>query len=279
MAETPQLGALSHTDFESNYAGATPFTVLDRAIYEVRNIGYAVVIDLDNVFQYSGEHDLLIDMQWNNKTGDIISVYRDLDQGAYRAWNLTWGSNVAGNDTRTTHMYIDFVHNENSIEYGATALTNATTYYWRVRVCDSTGIWSDWTNHQFKYEELSSVPEFGAQIVDPSPVFVNDPVTVSINVTYFLGIHEVLIEYGGSNHSMTADGDTYSYELTPTTVANITYTIYMESNVRTWSSTSGLIIVQPAPAGGLGDTTLLIIIVAGAVLVIIILVIVLKKKK
>ena len=77
---------------------------------------------------------------------------------------------------------------------------------------------------------------------------------------------------------MTADGDTYSFELTPTTVANITYTIYMESNIRTWSSTSGLINVKPAPAGGLGDTTL-ILIIAGAVVLIIILVIVMKKKK
>ncbi|MHA1929305.1 MAG: hypothetical protein ACTSV2_12085, partial [Candidatus Thorarchaeota archaeon] len=87
------------------------------------------------------------------------------------------------------------------------------------------------------------------------------------------------LEFGGSNHSMTADGVTFSFELTPSTLANISYTIYMESNIRTWSSTSGLIVVTEAPAVGLGDTTLLIIIAAGAVVLIIVLVLVFKKKK
>jgi hypothetical protein len=242
-------------------------------------VGYAIVFDLDNSFHYSGEHDLLFDMQWGNVTTGSISVLRDLDAGGYRAWDLYDGGQQNGNDTRTYQMYIDFVHPENSIEYDGTALTNTTTYYWRVRTCDSIGIWSDWTNQQFKYEELSSVPEFSAPLANPSPVFVDSPVTVSINVTYFLGIHDVLLEFGGSNHSMTADGDTYSFALTPTTLANITFTIYMESNIRTWSSTSGLIVVTPAPLGGLDSTTLLIIIAAGAVILIIILVLVFKKKK
>jgi hypothetical protein len=218
-------------------------------------------------------------MQWDDLVSGHASVYRDLDAGAYRAWNLTWSGNVAGNDTRTNHMYFDIVHSETSIEYAGTALTNATTYYWRVRSCDSTGIWSDWTTHQFKYEELSSVPEFDAPIIDPIPVQVNDPVTVSINVTYFLGINEVLMEYGGSNHTMTADGETYSLELTPSTAANITFTIYMESNIGTWSSTTGLIVVTEAASGIPIDPTLLLIIGAAAVVVIIILVIVMKKKK
>ena len=65
MAESPVLGALSHTDFESNFGGVTPVTVLDRATYTVRNLGKALVIDLDNLFYYSGTHDLLIDMRWD----------------------------------------------------------------------------------------------------------------------------------------------------------------------------------------------------------------------
>jgi len=277
MAESPREGMLFYDDFESNYAGATPVTVLNRAIYQVRNLGYAVVIDLDNVFHYTGEHDILIDFQWQNRTGDRVSVLRNMNDGGYRAWNVTWGGNYAGNDTGTYHMYIDFVHSESGIEYDGVALTNATTYYWRVRTCDSTGIWSDWTNHQFKYEELSSAPEFDALVVDPAPVIVDNLVTVSIDVTYFLGVNEVLLEFDGSNHSMTAAGDTYSFALTPTTVANITYTIYMESIIGTWSSTSGLIVVTEAPAGGLDTTTLLII--AGAVVLLIILILVFKRKK
>ena len=279
MVETPLLGYLSYEDFDSNFAGQTPITVLDRNTYQVRNLGNVLVIDLDNVFYYSGEHDLLIDIQWDELVSGYCSVLRTMDAGGYRAWDLHWGGDTAGNDTRTTNMYIDFLHPENSIEFDGTALTNATTYYWRVRTCDSTGIWSDWTNQQFKYEELSSVPEFSAPLANPAPAVVDNLVTVSINVTYFLGVHEVLMEFGGSNHSMIADGDTYSLEMTPATVANITYTIYMESNIHTWSSTSGLVVVTEAPTVGLGDTTLLIIIAAGAVVLIIILVLVFKKKK
>lgn len=279
MVETPLLGYLEYENFNSNFAGQTPVTVLDQNTYTVRNLGNVLVIDLDNTFYYSGEHDLLIDMRWDDLLSGECSVYRNLDVGGYRAWNVTYVSNVAGNDTRAYQMYFDFVHPENSIEFGGTALTNGTTYYWRVRTCDSIGIWSDWTNQQFKYEELSSVPEFSVPLVNPDPAFADSPVTVSINVTYFLGIHEVLLEFGGTNHSMTSVGDTYSFEFMPTTAANITYTIYMESNIRTWSSTDGLIVVNAALVGGLDTTTLLIIIAAGAVILIIALVLVFKKKK
>jgi hypothetical protein len=276
MAESPRLGELSHTDFTSNLAGATPVTVLNKATYTIRNVGFAIVIDLDNTFRYTGEHDLLIDMQWGNKLGDSVSVIRDIGTGAYRAWDLYDGGHVIGNDTRTYHMYLDFVHPDSSVEFGGTALTNGTTYYWRVRACDSTGIWSDWTNQQFKYEELSSAPEFSTPIANPSPVVVDNPVTVSINVTYFLGVHEVLMEFDGSNHSMTADGDMFSFSFTPTTAGNINYTIFMESNIRTWSSTEGLIVVNEVAL--IGDPTLIIIIAAAAGVVIIIVIIIFMKK-
>lgn len=280
MAESPRLGELSHTDFASNYAGATPVTVLDRATYHVRNLGYVLVIDLDNVFRYTGEYDLLIDMRWDDISGDYLTVIRDMDAGGYRAFDLHYSSQVADNDTRTTHMYLDFVHPETSIEYDGIALTNATTYYWRVRTCDSTGIWSDWTNHEFKYEELSSVPEFSVPIANPDPAEVGNTVTVAINVTYFLGVHSVLMEFDGSNHSMTGVGDTYSYQFTASTAGNLTYTIYMESNLRTWSSTSGLLVVtEPMTSDGLDPTLIIIIAAAAGVIIIIVIIIITKKGK
>ncbi|MHA2178696.1 MAG: glycoside hydrolase family 78 protein, partial [Candidatus Thorarchaeota archaeon] len=271
LVETPKLGELSHTNFDSNFAGATPVTVLDEGSYVVRNLGGVLVIDVDNVFHYSGEHDLLIDIRWDSQVSGYLSVMRVMNAGGYRAWNLTWGSNVAGNDTRTTHMYLDFTHSESSVEYAGTPLVDVTRYYWRVRTCDSTGIWSDWTNHEFKYEVLTSVPDFDTPVVDPDPAVVDLPVTVGLNVTYFLGVSLVLIEFDGSNHTMTAIGDTYSYTLTPDTVGNMTYTIFMESNVGTWSSTSGLVeVVQPGLLPG--DMTLLLIAGAAGLVIVIIVV-------
>ena len=59
----------------------------------------------------------------------------------------------------------------------------------------------------------------------------------------------------------------------PDAVGNMTYTIFMESNVGTWSSTSGLIeVVQPGLA--LGDATIWIIIGAGGLIIVIIIIVV-----
>ncbi len=276
LVETPKLGELSHTDFDSNFAGATPVTVLDQSSYVVRNVGGVLVIDVDTVFHYTGEHDLLIDMRWDSQVSGYIAVMRVMNAGAYRAWDLDWfGTPASGNDTRTTHMYLDFINSASSAEYDGTALVDTTRYYWRVRTCDSTGIWSDWTNHEFKYEVLTSVPDFDTPVVNPDPAVVDFPVTVSINVTYFLGINQVLMQFDGTNHTMTMDADTYSHTWTPDTVGNVTYTIYMESVVGTWSSTSGLVeVIQPGL--GLGDIPLWLIAAAGGAVIVIVLIVILR---
>jgi hypothetical protein len=102
-------------------------------------------------------------------------------------------------------------------------------------------------------------------------------VEVSINVTYFLGIDTVLIEYGGSNYTMVGAGGTYTYAWTPTAVGNVTYTIYMQSEIGTWSTASGVFEVLPASIFPPGDYMLYIIIGAGAVVLVVVLV-VLKKR-
>jgi len=276
LVETPKLGPLSHTDFDSNFAGATPVTVLDESSYVVRNLGGVVVIDVDNVFHYTGEHDLLIDMRWDSQVSGYLTIMRVMNAGGYRAWDLDWfGIPASGNDTRTTHMYLDFIHSDSSVVYDGTALVDVTRYFWRVRTCDSTGIWSDWTNHEFKYEVLTSVPDFDTPVVDPDPAVVDLPVTVALNVTYFLGVSQVLMEFDGSNHTMTAVGDTYSYTFTPDTVGNVTYTIYMESNVGTWSTTTGLFeVIEPSLIPG--DIPLWLIAGLGGAVIVIVLVLILR---
>ena len=179
---------------------------------------------------------------------------------------------------------LDFVSNENSIPLdGCITLVNTTEYYWRVRTCDSTGVWGDWTTANFKYEVLSSLPTFSTPLAVPDPVEVNQDVTVSVNATHTAGIYAGLIEFDGSNHSMTADGDTFSFAWTPTSVGVIDYTIYIHSNVNTWASVSGSLNVTGSPTTtGTGtpvDMTMILIIVGAAAVVIVIIVIIMKKKK
>jgi len=145
--------------------------------------------------------------------------------------------------------------------------------------------------------------------IDPNSVEAGTPVTVSINVTYFLGIHSVLLEFDGSNITMTPTGNEYSVTFNPPTAGNYELIVYMESNVHTWNSTAGsLEVTEPPPTttttsttttqttttpstttpstttgtgtGGVPiDATTIIIIIAAAGVIIIVIIIITKKGK
>jgi len=139
---------------------------------------------------------------------------------------------------------------ETSIDYAGPPLVNNTTYYWRVKSCDSYGLWSNWATQSFTYRSLTSVPSYEEPIILPEIVYVGDEVTVFINVTYFLGVNAVNIEFGGSSHSMAASGDTYSYSWIPTEAGTLNYTIYMVSAIDTSTSVEGSIEVLAVGFGG-----------------------------
>jgi hypothetical protein len=280
LVETPHEGTLNYTDFELNYGGVTPTIVLEEERYSVFNVGGAMVIDFDDVFEYTGEYNLLFEMRWDALLEGGINTYRALGAGAYRAWNVTWGGNFAGSDTNTYDFHLQFVEDDTQVTYDGTALVNDTTYYWRVRVMDTMGVWSEWATQSFTYAVITSVPEWSNLTFDPDPGVVGTEETVSITVTHLLGIEDVWFEFDGSNHSMSGVGDSYSYSWTPTEAGNFTYSVYMESTIGTWASTSGVLtIVNPSLIPGLPiDTTTLLIIVVGALALIIIILVVRKKK-
>jgi hypothetical protein len=276
LAETPHEGELSHTDFSSNYAGVEPTTVLDEEWIQLANLAGSVVLDIEDTFTYSGAHNLLIEITWDSLLEQGPSIFRVLDAGGYRSWNLTWlGLEEAGNDTRTYDLQLQFVHDDTGIVYDGAALTNNTQYYWRVRTMDTTGVWSEWTTQSFTYAVVTSAPEFSGLTFEPEPGVVGEEATVSVDVTYFLGVEAVWFEIDGSNHSMTASGDTYSYSWIPAESANFTYTIYMESTAGTTSTTSGSFEVVEGsglfPDLPIDKQTLLLIVIGILILVIVIL--------
>ncbi|MCK4566360.1 MAG: hypothetical protein KAU48_03530, partial [Candidatus Thorarchaeota archaeon] len=285
LIESPIEGPLGNDTWTENYGGATSYVVLDSAEYTVKNLGGCLVIDFDNIFYYTNTHDLLVDIQWDSLVSGHGGVLTDLvSDPAYRAWDVQYlGSHIIGNGTASYDLMLDFVNDEDSVHLeGCITLTEGTTYYWRARTCDSIGVWSDWATHTFKYETSTVLPTVTAAVAIPSPVEVNQEVTVSVNATHTAGIYAGYIEFDGSNHSMTADGNTFSFAWTPTSVGVIDYTIYIHSNENTWASVAGSVNVTAASTTTTtgtwlgGDMTMLIIIGAAAVVVVIVII---KRKK
>jgi len=287
IVETPVLGQIDHVDMASNYGGRTPVVVLDESMYTVRNLGDVLVIDFDNSYYYSNTNDLLIDFQWDDLvSGHEIVRYTSGLTSSYRSWDVHYNFDFrSDNGTAGYNLYLDFVNNEDSVttDGGGLTLIENTRYYWRVRTCDSLGMWSDWDTDNFRYLINTEVPVLSTPIALPSPVEVDHTVTVSVNATHSLGIFAGWIEFDGSNHTMTLDGDTFSFSWAPAVVGMIDYTISVQSNANTWATVSGSFNVTAAPTTtGPGipvDMTMILIIVGAAAVVIVIIVIIMKKKK
>jgi hypothetical protein len=253
LVETPLEGALEHTDLNSNYAGVTPTLVLSTDEYVVRDVGGILVIDVNDLFFYTNTQDLLVELRFDSfVSGDQRAVYA-LGGGGYRAYDTT---PYFGNDTATVNMLLEFIYETNSVEYTGSPMANATTYYWRVRTYDSSGIWSPWESASFKYEVLESIPGWSNLVETASPIELGESMTISINVTHITEIKQVLIEYGGTNHTMSKSGDSFSHTWTPDSAGTLPYTVYMEPNSGVWTTVSDSVGVVdttapawvPAPA-------------------------------
>lgn len=275
LVETPLEGMLNET-YLVNYGGVTPVTVLQEAEYSPVNLGQWLVFDVANSFYYDNSHDLLIEFSFDSRIGDgMLARYRN-GRGGYRLYNVTDShATKGGRDTATYELNLDFIHSQQQLTYGGPALVNGTTYSFRVKVCDGLGLWSSFSSLVFRYEVIHGVPIWHNLVVNPSPVLLGQPVTVSIDVEYFLDVNSVLIEYGGSNHSMSVSGTTYSLSWTPSTTGVVNFRIYMESFTGDWNTTSGSFEVQQ-PAS---DMTLLIVGAAAIAAILVVVVLVYSKRK
>ena len=87
------------------------------------------------------------------------------------------------------------------------------------------------------------------------PLELGDTETIRINATDASGVNQVLLEFEGSNHSMTyISGDMWEYDSwTPSSVGSKPYTVWIEDTNNNWNSTSGSISVEDSIAPTYSD--------------------------
>ncbi len=246
IGETSILGPLDYLDFEGNYGSFSPATVLNESHYWLENVGGYLIIDIEDSFYYSGDYDLIIDIQWDDHLSGIISSREtDHNAGGYRAWDVVWlSSHAVGDSDMTYDLYVDFIKPDTAIVYSGPSLVNSTRYYPRVRACDRLGVWTSWASMDFKYEPYPDGPAWHSLVEQVDPLELGEEITVNVTVTYPLGVNTVDIEFDGSNHSMTRYGDEYSYSWIPTESGTLNYIIFMEGWHGIWNSIADSILVQ-----------------------------------
>jgi hypothetical protein len=82
---------------------------------------------------------------------------------------------------------------------------------------------------------------------DPLELGGTETITIT-GVADFSGIQQVLLEFGGTNHTMTdLSGGTWHYNTwVPSSSGAYPYEIYLQDNVGHWNMTSGAIQVVDA---------------------------------
>ncbi len=276
LAETTVEGPLDHENLNNNYASENSMLVLTNSNYTLHNIDGFLILDVLDNFYYSGTNNLLIELEWDSQIGDIGGYILN-NSGGYSAWSYGDSDPETNNATWAYSVSLDFVYSEKSIVYDGPPLMQEQEYTFMIRVCDITGIWSEWSDLSFTYQPLTSSPEWEGPIIVPSPVPLGSEVEVLINVTYFLGVNQVLIEYDGSNHSMNENGITYQHTWTPMRAEIVNFTIFMESIVGTWSFVDGSFEVLGEELQS--DPLFLVVIGVGGLAACLLVAIVVRKRR
>ena len=238
LAESNLEGRLNHSDLAANLDVASAMVVLEAEEVILPNHGGVLVLDVENEFGFDGTTGLLIQMSWDGISG-AAGAY--ISSSGRACWNYT---NVVqqGNEnvTWSPEVAFDFIHSETSSVYSGLSLPEQEYVYWRVAVRDASGFWSEWSVNSFKYHPIVVGPTYSDLSVNPDPVTVNEDVVIQINVTFVLGVSDVLLELDNANQSMSlVSPDIYSTTVLASEVGSIPFRIYMESSLGTWSVTTG----------------------------------------
>ncbi len=239
LAETPVTGNLD-TVFANNYGGVTPTLVLQRENYTIHGLGDWIVIDIDNVFYYNNKSDLLIDLRFDARYGNGPSCIFANYNGGYRAYNVTHSDGTTGTSSYATYDFaVEMIYPEDSIVAKNIFLTNQTEYVLNVRTCDGGGIWSDWSSLPFRYMKLENGPYWQDLTISADPAELGTTVTISINATHPYGVFTALIQVPDGNHTMSHDGDIFSYSFTASQLGEVNFTILLQDTLTYWREVRG----------------------------------------
>jgi hypothetical protein len=261
LAEIALKGQLSN-DLLANLNGAEGVEVLVQDEYRLDNFGGLLALDLGGTFYYSGQNDLLVQISWDQKEGQLPTFVSNV--GGYTAWNYYDNSTHNSNSTWVPEIGVEYLRPLTHTTYDGLALVEGQTTYIRLRVMDLAGSWSEWEYLSFKYQPLTEGPLYEGPLVTPQQAILGQSVEVRINVTHAIGVSQVLIELDGSNRTMVQDGSSYNYTWTPASEGTHSFTIYMQSVIGTWSTVGGSVLVQQSTtATGNGNELLIVLIAAG----------------
>ncbi|MDF1540451.1 MAG: DNRLRE domain-containing protein [Candidatus Thorarchaeota archaeon] len=247
LVESPLDGSLGY-NFIDNYGGAIPTVVIDEVTYEISYDGYWLIIDVPDIFYYSGLNDLLVEIRYSAVTGaatlsHLISS-TGLENGGSRAYGYSISSDWAVvTDNNVYDLAVDIVNPESSITYDGPTLVNGTTYTLKVRTRDTFGMWGPWSELNFTTNTIGFAPAWDYLYTSPGDIItLGTSTTISTYVHHPEGIEEVLFSGAGVNHTMNNVSNVYSYTWTPPDFGSNPFTIYMRSALGYWNTTAWSII-------------------------------------
>ena len=141
------------------------------------------------------------------------------------------------------------------------------THSYTIYIQDNGGNWNA-TSDSVQVVDTTP-PTYISVNESADPLELGNPETITIlGVTDLSGIQTVLIEFEGTNHTMSnTGGDTWVYNSwTPSSAGTYPYTIYIQDNAGNWNSTIGSIQANSTssiPAFGLPLIILVPLIIAG----------------
>ncbi|MCJ7651275.1 MAG: hypothetical protein MUP85_21925, partial [Candidatus Lokiarchaeota archaeon] len=248
-------------DIESNVS--IVLIELDGVNYTMNNVG-------GNTFEYSWTRStvgIVIFTIHANDTGNSWSKYINsfyiIDTTSPNYANLTESSNLLelGETLTVTldafdlsgikQVTIEFEGNNHSMsnidgnwQYDIWTPSNTGIHFYTIWIEDNNNNWNFTISNITVQDTIS--PIYSDLIESDDPIELGTPLIINITVSDLSDIKKVLLEYEGSNHSMSnIGGNTWQYDSwMPNRAGNCSYTIYMEDNNNNHNSTSGSIEFQ-----------------------------------
>ncbi|MFX1503468.1 MAG: S8 family peptidase, partial [Promethearchaeota archaeon] len=132
-------------------------------------------------------------------------------------------------------------------QYDSWTPLNTGTYVYAIYMEDNCNNWESLSDSikVIKADGDKTSPTYSNLIESADPLELGNIEIITIDVTDPSGISQVLIQFGGANHSMyNIGGNTWQYNTWhPSSTGNYPYTVLMEDNYNNWGEVSGLIQV------------------------------------